>query len=56
MESEYFGPKFIVQMLPPKNLTKEQKVAVVRIILCYCGNNLLNFSDSSENTVNVPAP
>ena len=56
MESEYFGLKFIAQMLPPKNLIEEQKATVVQIILRYCGNNLLNFSDSSENTVNVSAP
>ena len=35
MKKEYLDPNFIGPILPPKNLTDEQKAAVVKVILRY---------------------
>jgi len=55
MKKEYLDPNFIGPILPPKNLTDEQKAAVVKVILRYSGITLTYFRDTSENTSEVNA-
>lgn len=55
MKKEYLDPNFIGPILPPKNLTDEQKAAVVKVILGYSGITLTYFRDTSENTSEVNA-
>ena len=55
MKKEYLDPNFIGPILPPKNLTDEQKAAVVKVILRYSGTTLTYFRDASEGTSEVNA-
>jgi hypothetical protein len=55
MKKEYLDPNFIGPILPPKDLTDEQKAAVVKVILRYSGTTLTYFRDTSENTSEVNA-
>jgi hypothetical protein len=55
MKKEYLDPNFIGPIVPPKNLTDEQKAAVVKVILRYSGTTLTYFRDTSENTSAVNA-
>lgn len=55
MKKEYLDPNFIGPILPPKNLTDEQKAAVVKVILRYSRTTLTYFRDASEGTSEVNA-
>lgn len=55
MKKEYLDPNFIGPILPTKNLTDEQKAAVVKVILRYSGTTLTYFRDASEGTSEVNA-
>ena len=49
MKKEYLDPNFIGPILPPENLTEEQKAAVVKVILRYNGNSLVYATDRSQD-------
>ena len=49
MKKEYLNPNFIGPILPPENLTEEQKAAVVKVILCYNGNSLIYMTYRSQD-------
>ena len=49
MKKEYLNPNFIGPILPPENLTEEQKAAVVKVILRYSGNSLIYVTDLSQD-------
>ena len=49
MKKEYLNPNFIGPILPPENLTEEQKAAVVKVILRYSGKSLIYVTDLSQD-------
>lgn len=49
MRKEYFDPNFIGPILPPKNLTNEQKAAFVKVLLSYSNDNLIYTMDRSND-------
>ena len=49
MRKEYFDPNFIGPILPPKNLTDEQKAAYIKVLLSYSSDSLIYMTDRSKD-------